>query len=142
MIYSIYIVDENIYILSNVFIKLILKGVNLMKIRIVLNGDLKSCCSSYPASKILEIMKGWFMDDDEVEVIDRTKTVWAGDEISNLAENYFGEKIYPLTYVNNFLVALGQILDRESILEISKDAVKYAISKEDLIKASRKNVTD
>ncbi|MFN3411362.1 MAG: hypothetical protein ACK4YF_04305 [Exilispira sp.] len=110
-----------------------------MKISVVLNGDLKSCCSSYPASKILEIMKGWFDDDDVIDVIDRTKTVWTGDEISNLAENYFGEKIYPLTYVNNVLVALGQILDRESILEISKDAAKYAISKEDLIKAAKNN---
>jgi len=42
-----------------------------MKVKIVLNGGLRSCCSTYPSDFVREIIKDWLKENAEVEVIDK-----------------------------------------------------------------------
>ncbi len=108
-----------------------------MKVKIVLNGGLRSCCSSFPPELVRDIIKDWLRPEDELEVLDRQKDPWEPDELAAVAEKYFGEAIYPLLYVGAHLMTAGDLPDRDTLLKMVADPKKYAISKEDILEEAR-----
>ncbi|MGC8765089.1 MAG: hypothetical protein ACP5QT_04310 [Brevinematia bacterium] len=110
-----------------------------MRVKIILNGGIKSCCSSYSSEEVYEIVKGWLRETDELEAIDITKESWVRDELSSLAEKYFRERIFPIVYVDDVLISMGQIPDGHTLLKIGEAPENYLISKEDILEVAREN---
>ena len=110
-----------------------------MKIKIVLNGGLATCCSSYPAEFVRDIVKTWLTETDEVEVIDKKEDKnFMPDSIVSLAEEYFGGAVYPVVYIDDVLVALGDIPDKDTLLIMAKEPNKYAVKEEHILNAAEK----
>jgi len=74
-----------------------------MKITIVLDGGLKSCCSSYPPEYVCDMVASRLEETGEVDVIDKQQGNWIPDDLASIAEKYFGDKIYPLVYCGGHL---------------------------------------
>jgi len=113
-----------------------------LEVKIILNGGLKSCCSSYSAEQIYDIVKSWLKESDNLEVTDVTVKDWSFDELSSLAKKYFGERIFPLVYIDEILISIGSIPDATSLNEAGKDPQKFMILKEDILNAARENGID
>jgi len=109
-----------------------------MKVRIILNGEIRSCCSSYPPDLVREIVQNWLGDKAELEVMDKNQGNWKPDQIASLAEKYFGESIYPLVYVGNKLAYVGDIPDSQILLEMIEDKVTYGVSEKVILEEARK----
>lgn len=109
-----------------------------MHIKIVLNGGLRTCCSSYPAEYIRETLSGWITDKEKTDlsVIDRQEEPWKPDMLAEMAYTYFGEKIYPLIYINDVLVGIGYLPDREYFLSVARGERPEAITEEDILEAA------
>ena len=88
-----------------------------MKLCIVLNGGLQSCCSTYPPELVHEIVKKWTEGLCEVSVIDAKKEEWESDEMASLAIDYFGEYAYPFIYIDDVLVSLGHFPTQRELLQ-------------------------
>lgn len=111
-----------------------------MKIRIVLNGGIKSCCSSYPPDLVREIVSGWLGEGDELEVIDRLQEKeWQPDALVSLAERYFKDAVYPAVYVDEKLATLGDIPDRESLLKLGSGRLAFGVTEKDIMEAARRH---
>ncbi len=108
-----------------------------MKIKIILDGEIRSCCSSYPPELVKEIIQSWVGDKAEVEVIDRNKGDWQPDSLAQLAEKYFSSAIYPLVYIDETMAMIGDIPDAMTITEILEGKVAYGISEEDILREAR-----
>ena len=109
-----------------------------MKLKIILNGGLKSCCSTYPPEYIREVVKGWFKETDEVEVIDKQQGNWNPDDLVSVAEKYFGDSIYPLLYSEDTLVAIGNLPDRDTLVKMATNQAKFGITEENIRKAAKR----
>ena len=59
-----------------------------MKLTIVVNGGLKSCCSTYPPEYVPEVVQGWLEGMCAVKVIDAEKENWNPDELASLSIKY------------------------------------------------------
>lgn len=111
-----------------------------MKIRIVMNGAVTSCCSSYPPDLVKEIVSGWLGQGDELEVIDRQQEKqWQPDALVALAERYFKDAVYPAVYVDEKLVTLGDIPDRESLLKLGSGRLDFGVTEKDILEAARRH---
>lgn len=108
-----------------------------MIIKVVLNGGLRSCCSNYPLELVRDIIKDWIRPEDDLEVLDRQRDAWQPDELTALAEKYFGDAIYPLLYVGDNLTTVGDLPDKDTLLKMLADPAKYAISPEDILEEAR-----
>jgi len=84
-------------------------------------------------------VKSWLKDSDSLDVIDVTVKEWTFDELSELAKNYFKEKIFPLVYIDDVLISIGSIPDANSLNIIGKNPKEYSISKEDILKVAKEN---
>ena len=111
-----------------------------MKVKIVLNGGLKSCCSSYPLELVREVVKSWLNETDELEVIDKQKGNWSPDKLASLAEKYFGDSIYPLLYIGDTLAAIGNLPDKNTLVEMTTGQTKFGVTEEDILEADRRHV--
>lgn len=111
-----------------------------MKIKIILNDGLKSCCSSYSSQQIKDIMSNWFKDrNEEIEVIDIKTDKWELDTVSSMAEQYFHEFIYPMVYADNVLISIGQIPDFNDLINIIEKPDLKGITKEQILTIIEKN---
>lgn len=108
-----------------------------MKIKIILDGEIRSCCSSYPPDLVREIVQSWLGERAEVEVIDKNSPDWQPDNLTRLAEKYFGSAIYPLVYVEDKMAMIGDIPDEKTLNEILEGKVAYGISEEDILQEAR-----
>ncbi len=88
-----------------------------MKIRVILNGELKTCCSAYPTEQVQSILSGWFAGSDKVKaiVVDIKKEKWEADDRFVMAYKYFGNNVFPLVFVGNKLVAIGNLPSRNQL---------------------------
>jgi disulfide oxidoreductase YuzD len=109
-----------------------------MKVKIVLNGGLRSCCSVYPREFVREIVKSWFSEKEEIEVIDKKEGNYLPDELASLAERYFGEAIYPLVYIGETLIAIGNIPDKDTLLKITTEQEMFRITEKDILDAAER----
>ncbi|PIU28891.1 MAG: hypothetical protein COT09_03630 [Candidatus Hydromicrobium americanum] len=109
-----------------------------MNIKIILNGGLKSCCSTYPPEYVREVVKGWLKETDEVEVIDKQQGNWSPDDLVSVAEKYFGDSIYPLLYSEDTLVAIGNLPDRDTLVTMATNKAKFGITEENIRKEAKR----
>lgn len=110
-----------------------------MKVTIVLNGGLKSCCSTYPPEYVREVVEGWLKGIGEVEVIDKQQENWIMEDLASLAEKYFGEEIYPLVYIGGKLATIGHIPEAESLVAMAKNQAVFGVTERDIMEAAKKH---
>ena len=109
-----------------------------MKITIVLDGGLKSCCSSYPSDYVREVVEGWLKETAEVKVIDRQEGNWSPDALARVAEKYFGDEIYPLVYIENTLATIGNLPDVDTLVAMATNRVDFGVTEDDIREAAKK----
>lgn len=111
----------------------------MKKVKIILDGEIRSCCSSYPPDLVREIVQGWLGDKAELEVIDKNQANWQPDPLASLAEKYFGSAIYPLVYVEDKIAMIGDIPDAQTLREMIEGKVAYGVSEEDILDEARRH---
>jgi len=109
-----------------------------MKVTIILNGGLKSCCSSYPPEYVRDIVAAWLKETGEVEVIDKQQGNWSPDALASVAEKYFGDKIYPLVYLGDTLATIGSIPDEDILVGMTTGQTNVGVTEEDIREAAKK----
>jgi hypothetical protein len=109
-----------------------------MKITIVLDGGLKSCCSSYPPEYVREVVEGWLKEADEIEVIDKQQGNWTPCDLASVAEKYFGDSIYPLLYIGDTLATIGTLPDRDTLVAMTSNQAKFGVTEEDIREAAKR----
>jgi len=111
-----------------------------MKIHVILNGELKTCCSAYPTEQVQSILSSWFAGSDEVKpiVVDIKKDKWQEDERFTTAFKYFGDNIFPMVYVAEKLVAIGNLPSRDQLWTLATTEVEEDITIEQIVNAAKK----
>ncbi|MFW6147806.1 MAG: hypothetical protein ACOC6B_05365 [Thermodesulfobacteriota bacterium] len=107
-----------------------------MRITIVLNGGLKSCCSTYPPEYVHEIVKNWMDGICHVAVIDAEKESWNPDELASLSIKYFDQQAYPFIYIDDLLMDTGRIPPKEELITILSQEPRRGITRHDLEEAA------
>ena len=110
-----------------------------MEIRVILNGELKTCCSAYPTDQVQTILDSWFAGDDKVEpvVVDIKKENWHQDELFTLAFKYFGDNVFPLVYVGDKLAAIGNLPGRDDLWKMAVNGFDDEITAKDILDTAR-----
>lgn len=109
-----------------------------MKVKIVIDGEIKSCCSSYPPELVREIVGGWLQGKAELEVLDRNQGGWEPDPLASLAARYFGQAIYPLVYLDDQLAFIGDIPDPDTLLQMVEGRVAFSVTEKDILEEARR----
>lgn len=86
-----------------------------MRLTIVLNGELKTCCSTYPPQIVEDVIWQWLAGMCEVETIDVKEVNWVPDELASQAIERLGEKAYPFIYLDGALVCAGYFPSRDEL---------------------------
>lgn len=112
-----------------------------MKIKVILNGGLKSCCQTYPTDMIRTALQGWFKTDEniETEVVDKNETNIQLDPLASRAEQYFGDKIYPIVYVGDVLAAVGNLPDSNILHKMVQNPDHIGINEQDILAAAKEH---
>lgn len=112
-----------------------------MKIKVILNGGMKSCCQTYPSDMIRKALKGWFKDDEgiETEVVDKMENDIQLDSLASLAHQYFGDNIYPIVYVGDVLAAVGNLPDSNILHKMVQNPDRIAITEQDILEAAKRH---
>lgn len=112
-----------------------------MKVTIILNGGLKSCCSTYPPKYVREVVEGWLkgISDVEIEVIDKQQGNWVPGDLASFAEKYFGDDIYPLVYIGETLATIGNIPDADSLVAMATNQADFGVTERDIREAAKKH---
>jgi|YelNatPaOPRAMG01_1025707.scaffolds.fasta_scaffold04272_8 disulfide oxidoreductase YuzD len=108
-----------------------------MNIKIILNGGLKTCCKSYSKEYIHDAVKSWLTEKDALEVIDVQEQAYELDELAAYAKQFFQENTFPIVYIDDRLIAIGQIPDKNSLFEVSAKLDDYQITREAIYKAAK-----
>ncbi|MGQ9546350.1 MAG: hypothetical protein ACUVTR_04190 [Dehalococcoidia bacterium] len=109
-----------------------------MKVTLVLDGGLKSCCSSYPPEYVREVVQSWLKETAEVEVIDKQQGNWTPDALASVAEKYFGDSAYPLVYVGDTLASIGSLPDADTLVAMVTNKVSFGATEQDILEAAKK----
>ena len=108
-----------------------------MKLCVVLNGGLQSCCSVYLPELVKEIVGDWTEGMCNLEVIDAKSEEWKADELASPAIKYFGEYAYPFIYIDDILITIGHFpSSSEFIAFLLQDEIK-GISKDEIEELAR-----
>ncbi len=107
---------------------------------IILKDGLKGCCSTYSARELNELTKVWFESNPDIRlnIKDIMEDEWETDEIAGYGFQQFGDRIFPLTYLNGKPVMAGFFPEKKDLLD-SLQNPQY-ITKEDIRKAKEKTV--
>jgi hypothetical protein len=109
-----------------------------MKITIVLDGGLKSCCSTYPPEYVRDVVEGWLKEAGEVEVIDKRQGKWSPDALASLAEKYFGDGTYPLVYCGDALATIGYLPDADTLVAMATKQGEFGVTEQDIREAAKR----
>ena len=117
----------------------------MSKLKIVLNGGLKGCCTTYTAAQMKSYTNMWFddMEDLEYSIIDIVEDYWESEPLAELTYKHLKDRIFPLTYYNDVLVFIGRFLDKDDIIKIINDP--QPITEElilDIVKQLKENHID
>lgn len=110
-----------------------------MKVTVVLNGGLKSCCTTYPPEFVLEYLRKRIEGEAEVQVIDKQKDEWKPDNVAAMAIEYFGERAFPLVYAGDKLTFVGSLPDVETIVDVMNSEENAGITEADIVDAAKKS---
>jgi hypothetical protein len=108
-----------------------------MVITLVLNGDIKSCCSVTPAEVVKNTVQGWLSEKDTLVFINRENEEWVPDELAELAIQYFDTESFPLLYLNGKLAMFAGIPSKKNLLTMVNGDTEYGITKNDIIEAAK-----
>ena len=109
-----------------------------MKVTIILNGGLKSCCSSYPSEYVRDVVASWLKETGEVEVIDKQQGNWTPDALASVAEKYFGDNIYPLVYCGDTLATIGSLPDADTLVAMATNPADFGVTEGEIREAAKK----
>lgn len=109
-----------------------------MKLNIVLNGGLKSCCSTYPPKYVHEIVKQWIDGICDVAVIDAEKENWHPDDLASLAIKYFGQHAYPFMYIDDVLIDIGRIPPKDELIALLSKESRKGITHHDIVDEAKR----
>ena len=109
-----------------------------MKLSIVLNGGLKSCCSTYPPEFVHETVKQWLEGVCSVEMIDAEKENWNPDDLAALAIKCFGQQAYPFLYIDDVLMDIGRIPPKEELIGMLSKEPRKSITYHDIKDAAKR----
>lgn len=109
-----------------------------VKVKIIMDGEIRSCCSSYSPEDVREIVTNWVGDKAEVEILDKNQVSWQPDSLAALAEQYFGQSIYPLVYVDEKLAAIGDIPDSQILLQLIEGQVAFGVTEQEIKEEARR----
>ncbi len=109
-----------------------------MRITVVLNGGLRSCCSVYPPELIERTLKTWAGKEHEIRVIDRQRGSWEPGKLESLSIELFGEYAYPFIYADRKLITVGYMPDMNMFLEILKADELKEITEKDIWEAAKR----
>lgn len=109
-----------------------------MKMKVVLDGGLKSCCTTYPPEFVLEFLQERMDGDVDVQVIDSEKEDWTPDHLASVAIEYFGESAFPLIYIKGKLSVIGSLPDTETLIQIMHSEENREITESEIIEAAKK----
>jgi len=109
-----------------------------MKITIVLDGGLKSCCSSYPPEYVRDVVQSWLKEAGEVEVIDKQQENWSPDALASVAEKYFGDGMYPLVYCGDALATIGYLPDADTLVAMATSQAEFGVTEQDIREAAKR----
>lgn len=104
---------------------------------IILKDGLRGCCSTYRADELNELTKSWFENNANIRLIikDIEENGWKTDAIAEYGIEQFGDRIFPLTYLNGKMVMAGFFPEKKNLLE-SLEKPQY-ITKEDIRKITK-----
>ena len=109
-----------------------------MNLKIVLSGGLQSCCSAYPADFVEVVVNGWMNGICDVEVVDVKTENWQPEELASLAMGHFDERIFPLVYLDDMLMAMGSLPAKEALASMVTDPNPKCITTQDITNIVRK----
>lgn len=86
---------------------------------IILKGGLKGCCSTYSAHDLKELTKIWFENQPDIQLMikDVEDDYWESDEIAEYGFQQFGDRFFPLTYLNGKIVMAGFFPEKNNLLD-------------------------
>lgn len=108
-----------------------------MKVTIILDGGLRSCCSSYPPEYVRDVVAGWLKETAEVEVLDRQQGNWKPDGLASVAEKYLGDRMYPLVYCGDALATIGYLPDADTLVAMATNQANFGVTEDDIKEAAR-----
>ena len=100
---------------------------------------MRTCCSPYPTSYISGVVHQWFSDrkDLQITVQDLEEAPLELEPVATAALKAFGDRIFPLVYLGEHLIALGTLPGRADLLGIMENPQRECIHVEDVLKAAR-----
>lgn len=113
-------------------------GRGRMRVRIVLNDGIRTCCSRYPTILIRKLAEEWLGDLCDVEVIDKTKEKWIPEGIDAMAIKYLHDSAFPLLYVDDVLIGIASFPDRDQFRELLEKRTYEEITEKDILEAAEK----
>jgi hypothetical protein len=112
------------------------EGVILMKIKLILDGGFKTCCSVTSTETIRETLENWIPENSELIVIDKKTDKWEPDEAALLAEKHLSGKAYPLLYIDGILAMTSGLPNRKNLHAMINGEQKYGVDEKDIIAAA------
>ena len=91
----------------------------MYKFEIILKGGLKGCCSTYSAAQLNELTKSWFEKEPDIhlQIKDIEVDEWEGDEVADYGYKMFGDRFFPLAYLNGKLISAGFFPEKKGLQE-------------------------
>ena len=110
----------------------------MKQLKIILKGGLKSCCSTYNAEELKEFTKHWFENNEEInyDILDIEEEYWESEPMADFAYKHLKDTIFPLVYVNDKLVAIGNFPERDECMQFV--ASPDPITENDILNAIRR----
>ncbi len=108
----------------------------MFKFEVILKGGLKGCCSTYSAAQLNELTVSWFEKEPDIlfHIMDVEEDYWESDKVADYGYKLFGDRFFPLTYLNENLVLAGFFPEKKDLLESIKNPKPITISDLDQVK--------
>lgn len=105
-----------------------------MKITIILNGGLKTCCRTLPTEMVRTSMENWFKSDESIaiHVIDKTETDVKLDKLASQAVNSLGDNAYPMMFLDNVLMSVGKLPEYRNLHDMARQPHPAGLTEQDI----------
>ncbi|MDZ7723393.1 MAG: hypothetical protein U5R06_11460 [candidate division KSB1 bacterium] len=107
-----------------------------MKIIVLLNGGLKTCCKTLPTDMVRISLENWFKSDKNIEmnVIDKTESDVKFDKLASLAVNALGDNAYPMIFLDNVLMSVGKLPEYRTLHDMARQPHRAGLTEQDIFK--------
>ncbi|HUW70124.1 MAG TPA: hypothetical protein VMX33_07805 [bacterium] len=108
-----------------------------MKVKLVLSGGIKTCCSVTSTEVVQKAVREWLPESDELVVIDREKQPWTAEGLAAFAERYFHDEVYPLLFIDDTLAMIGGLPSRKNLLAMTSGHEPFGLTENDIVTAAK-----